>query len=48
MPVFSLETEAGEIKLSVFEVDEIRVATRRAADGSNAERATISEVMALV
>lgn len=48
VPVFSLETEAGEIKLSVFEVDEIRVATRRAADGSNAERATISEVMALV
>ena len=48
VPVFSLETEAGEIKLSVFEVDEIRVATRRAADGSNAERANISEVMALV
>ncbi|CAN6135134.1 hypothetical protein MCEKH37_01559 [Methylophilaceae bacterium] len=48
VPVFSLETEAGEIKLSVFEVDEIRVATRRAVDGSNAERATISEVMALV
>jgi hypothetical protein len=48
VPVFSLETEAGEIKLSVFDVDEIRVATRRAADGSNAERATISEVMALV
>ncbi len=47
VPVFSLETEAGEIKLSVFEVDEIRVATRRAADGSNAERANISEVMAL-
>lgn len=48
VPVFSLETEAGEIKLSVFDVDEIRVATRRAADGSNAERATISDVMALV
>ncbi len=48
VPVFSLETEAGEIKLSVFDVDEIRVATRRAADGSNAERANISEVMALV
>ena len=48
VPVFSLETEAGAIKLSVFDVDEIRVATRRAADGSNAERATISEVIALV
>ncbi len=48
VPVFSLETEAGVIKLSVFDVDEIRVATKRAADGSNAERATISEVMALV
>lgn len=48
VPVFSLETEAGAIKLSVFEVDEIRVATKRATDGSNAERATISEVMGLV
>lgn len=48
VPVFSLETEAGVIKLSVFDVDEIRVATKRAADGSNAERATISEVRALV
>ncbi len=48
VPVFSLETDAGEIKLSVFDVDEIRVATKRAADGSNAERATISEVMDLV
>lgn len=30
VPVFSLETSAGTIKLSVFEVDDIRVATKRA------------------
>jgi len=42
VPVFTLETEHGLIKLSVFEVDDLRVATKRAADGSNAERADIA------
>jgi hypothetical protein len=32
----------------VFEVDEIRVATKRAADGSNAERANIEDVKVLL
>jgi len=48
VPVFSLEMATGVIKLSVFEVDEIRVATKRAADGSNAERADIQAVMDLL
>jgi len=48
IPVFSLEMSTGIIKISVFEVDEIRVATKRAADGSNAERANIQDLMALL
>lgn len=48
VPVFTLEMNTGLIKLSIFEVDDMRVATKRAADGANAERANISEVSALV
>ena len=48
VPVFSLEMETGIIKLSVFEVDEIRVPAKRAADGSNAERADITAVKNLI
>ena len=48
VPVFSLEMETGIIKLSVFEVDEIRTPTKRAADGSNAERADIAAVKNLI
>jgi hypothetical protein len=38
----------GIIKISVFEVDEIRVATKRATDGGNAERADIQDVRTLL
>lgn len=48
VPVFSLEMASGLIKLSVFEVDDIRVATKRAADGGNAERLDTNGVMALL
>lgn len=48
VPVFSLETATGIIKLSVFEFDEIRVPTKRAADGSNAERADIAALKNLI
>jgi hypothetical protein len=48
IPVFSLETDSGVIKLSVFAVDEIRVATKRAADGSGAQRAGIEHVKLLL
>lgn len=46
--VFTLETEYGIQKLSVFEFDDIRVATKRTSDGSNAYRADISEVQELL
>ncbi len=48
VPVFTLEMNTGLIKLSVFESDDIRVATKRAADGANAERADIEEVKELL
>lgn len=48
VPVFTLETDKGLIKLSVFDVDDIRVATKRAADGSNAERMNIAGVKSLL
>lgn len=48
VPVFTLETEKGLIKLSVFDVDDIRVATKRTADGSNADRLNVEGVKALL
>lgn len=48
VPVFTLETATGLIRLSVFDIDDIRVATKRAADGSNAERLNIDGVKALL
>ena len=48
VPVFTLETELGLQKLSVFDVDDMRVAVKRTVDGSNAERADISDLQALL
>ena len=48
VPVFTLETDTGLIKLSVFEVDDMRVSTKRAADGANAERADIEELQLIL
>jgi hypothetical protein len=48
VPVFTLEMDTGLIKLSIFETDDLRVATKRTADGSNAERANIDDVKALI
>ncbi len=48
VPTFTLEMDTGLIKLSIFEVDDLRIATKRAADGSNAERANIEDVKALI
>lgn len=48
VPVFTLETDTGLIKLSVFDVDDIRVATKRAADGSSADRLNIEGVKSLL
>lgn len=48
VPVLTLEMESGLIKLSVFDVDDMRVATKRATDGGNAERADIESVKAML
>lgn len=48
VPLFTLEMDTGLIKLSVFEVDDMRVSTKRAADGANAERADIESVKDLL
>ncbi len=48
VPVFTLETEFGVQKLSVFDVDDLRIATKKASDGSNAERIDIAELQALI
>ena len=48
VPVFTLETELGLQKLSVFDVDDMRFAVKRTVDGSNAERADISDLQALI
>lgn len=48
VPVFTLEMETGLIRLSVFEVDDIRVPTKRAVDGANADRAGIEALKELI
>ncbi|PPD18945.1 MAG: hypothetical protein CTY27_00365 [Methylotenera sp.] len=48
VPVFTLETELGVQKLSVFDVDDLRVATKKSSDGANAERMNIAELKALI
>ncbi len=48
VPVFTLETELGLQKLSVFDVDDMRVAVKRTGDGSNAERMDITELKQLL
>ncbi|MES2547437.1 MAG: hypothetical protein V4575_06985 [Pseudomonadota bacterium] len=48
VPVFTLETELGVQKLSVFDVDDLRIATKKSSDGANAERADIAELQALI
>lgn len=48
VPVYTLETEYGLQKLSVFEYDDLRIATKRASNGSNADKADIAELKALI
>jgi hypothetical protein len=48
VPVFTLETELGLQKISVFDMDDMRIATKKPSDGSNAERADISDLQALL
>jgi hypothetical protein len=48
VPVFTLETEFGIQKICVFDIDDMRVATKKTSDGSNAERADIAQLLQLV
>lgn len=48
VPVFSLETESSQIKISVFDVDDIRTSAKHAVDGRNAQRANIEAVKQLL
>ncbi len=48
VPIFTLETELGLQKLSVFAIDDMRVAVKRTVDSSNAERMDIDELKQLL
>ena len=48
VPVFTLETPNGLVKLSVFEVDDIRFSTKSPVNGLNADRADIAGLKALL
>jgi hypothetical protein len=48
VPVFTLDGPHGAIKLSVFEIDDMRTPTKHPANGSNASRANIAELKALI
>lgn len=48
VPMFTLDGPHGAIKLSVFEVDDMRTPTKHPGNGSNASRANISELQALI
>ncbi|MEE9332018.1 MAG: hypothetical protein V3U89_07285 [Methylophilaceae bacterium] len=48
VPVYTLETEYGLQKLSVFEYDDLRLATKRTGDGSHAGRADIDALRQLI
>lgn len=48
VPAFKLETDYGLIRLSVFDVDDLRVAPKKSSDGSNAVRADISILQSLI
>jgi len=47
-PVLILEGQHGPIKLSVFEVDDMRTATKHASNGGNAVKANIAQLQALL
>jgi len=48
VPVYILETEYGLQKLSVFDFDDMRFATKKASDGSNAGRINITDLKRLL
>lgn len=48
VPVFTLETEFGLQKLTVFSFDDMRVTTKRPSNGSNATKASITDLQQLI
>jgi len=48
VPLFTLEGPHGLIKLSVFEVDDMRMATKSPVNGNNASRANIEVLTKLI
>lgn len=48
VPLFTLEGPHGLIKLSVFEVDDMRMATKSPVNGNNASRANIEALTKLI
>lgn len=48
VPMFTLETELGLQKISVFTVDDIRIATKNPANGGHSDRANIDELANLL
>jgi hypothetical protein len=48
VPVFTLEGPNGLIKLSVFDVDDQRIATKNTANGGNAAKANTQNLIALI
>ena len=48
VPMFTLEAPNGLVKLSVFEVDDIRFSTKNPVNGLNAERVDIAGLRALL
>ncbi|MBM3351289.1 MAG: hypothetical protein FJY53_05835 [Betaproteobacteria bacterium] len=48
VPMFILQTDAGPIKLSVFDIDDIRVPIKHAVSGENADKLNIEGLKALL
>lgn len=48
VPLFTLEGPHGLIKLSIFEVDDMRMATKSPVNGNNASRANIEALTKLI
>lgn len=48
VPVITLETQYGIQKLSIFDVDDMRIAPKRNSDGNNAERLDINGLQNLL
>lgn len=48
VPVITLETEYGIQKLSIFDVDDMRISTKRGSEGNNAERMDINNLQNLL